>query len=116
MERAEPMLASQIEGPDICQAATIETRMGRDLLARVETSVGTLDVLTEVTLIERKLVLSRLHVYGVNVDPNALGLVRVRHLVQEIVEDLDVDEITIEGAVRVTGAGPGRTVHPEGFA
>jgi hypothetical protein len=79
------------------------------VLARVETSVGTLDVLTEVTLIERKLVLSRLHVYGVNVDPNALGLVRVRHLVQEIMEDLDVDEITIEGAVRVTGAGPGRT-------
>ena len=84
---------------------------GRDdvVLARVETSVGTLDVLTEVTLVERKLVLSRLHVYGVNVDPNALGLVRVRHLVQEIMEDLDVDEITIEGAVRVTGAGPGRT-------
>jgi hypothetical protein len=84
---------------------------GRDgvVLARVETSVGTLDVLTEVTLVERKLVLSGLHVYGVNVDPNALGLVRVRHLVQEIMEDLDVDEITIEGAVRVTGAGPGRT-------
>jgi hypothetical protein len=48
-------------------------------------------------------------VYGVKLQGSELGISGIRRLMQEVMEELDVDEIAIEGAVRVTGAGPGRT-------
>ena len=72
-------------------------------------SVGTIEIPAEVTLDGRHLTLGGLHVYGVNVDANDLGIGGIRQIVREVMEDLNVDQITIEGAIRATGAGPGRT-------
>src|SRR5580704_5549820 len=77
--------------------------------ARTATSVGTIMAMAEVMLEERRLALRGLHVHGEDVGVNELGVSGLRRMVAKVMEDLDVDEIVIEGAVRVTGAGPGRT-------
>jgi len=70
---------------------------------------GMIEILAEIALDGRHLTLGGLHVYGINVDANDLGIGGIRRIVREVMEDLNVDQITIEGAVRATGAGPGRT-------
>jgi hypothetical protein len=77
--------------------------------ARITTSSGTIMAMAEVSLDNRCLTLRGLHVHGENVGTNELGVSGLRRVVTEAMEDLDVDEIVIEGAIRVTGAGPGRT-------
>jgi hypothetical protein len=84
--------------------------------ARVTTSVGTIMVMAEVALEGRFLTLRGLHVHGEGVGMNELGISGLRRIVAEAMEDLDVDEIVIEGAVRVTGASPGRTPRRLRFA
>jgi hypothetical protein len=84
--------------------------------ARVTTSVGTIMAMAEVALEGRSLTLRGLHVHGEGVGMNELGISGLRRIVAEAMEDLDVDEIVIEGAVRVTGAGPGRTPRRLRFA
>jgi hypothetical protein len=84
--------------------------------ARVTTSVGTIMAMAEVALEGRSLTLRGLHVHGEGVGMNELGISGLRRIVAEAMEDLDVDEIVIEGAVRVTGAGPGRTPRRLWFA
>jgi hypothetical protein len=86
----------------------LEEAGGAVILARIETSVGTLDVPAEAALEGRRLTLAGLHVYGIDVAANDLGVGGIRRIVREVMEELDVDEITIEGAIRTTGAGPGR--------
>jgi hypothetical protein len=76
--------------------------------ARITTSVGTITAMAEVALEGRCLTLRGLHVHGEDVGANELGVSGLRRIVAEAMEDLDVDEIVIEGAVRVTGASPGR--------
>jgi hypothetical protein len=84
--------------------------------ARITTSVGTIMAMAEVMLEERRLALRGLHVHGEDVGVNELGVSGLRRIVVQVMEDLDVDEIVIEGAVRVTGAGPGRTPRRLRFA
>lgn len=86
----------------------LEEAGGNVVFAHIETSVGAIEVLAEIALDGRHLTLGGLHVYGINVDANDLGTSGIRRIVREIMEDLNVDQITIEGAVRTTGAGPGR--------
>ncbi len=85
----------------------LEEAGGNVVFAHIETSVGTIEILAEIALDGRHLTGGGLHVYGVNVD--VLGIGGIRRIVREVMEDLNVDQITIEGAVRTTGAGPGRT-------
>jgi hypothetical protein len=66
-------------------------------------------VMAEVMLEGRCLVLRGLHVHGVDVGVNELRVAGLRRMVREVMEDLDVDAIVIEGSVRTTGADPGRT-------
>jgi hypothetical protein len=87
----------------------LEEAGGNVVFAHIETSVGTIEILAEIALDGRHLTLGGLHIYGINVDANDLGIGGIRRVVREVMEELNVDQITIEGAVRVTGAGPGRT-------
>ncbi|MEN3376518.1 MAG: hypothetical protein V7604_1873 [Hyphomicrobiales bacterium] len=93
----------------------LEETGGNVVFAHVETSAGTIEILAEIALDGRHLTLGGLHVYGINVDANDLGIGGIRRIVREVMEDLNVDQITIEGAIRTTGAGPGRTPRPLRF-
>jgi hypothetical protein len=93
----------------------LEEAGGTVIFARIETSVGAIEILAEIALDGRHLTLGGLHVYGIDVDTNDLGIGGLRRIVREVMEDLNVDQITIEGAVRATGAGPGRTPRPLRF-
>jgi hypothetical protein len=84
--------------------------------AKVETSVGVLMVMAEVLLDGRRLVLHGLHLHGANVGVNELGIVGLRRMVREVMEELDVDEIVIRGSVRTTGSNPGRAPRELRFA
>ena len=86
-----------------------EESEGAIATARITTSLETIMAMAEVMLEERRLALRGLHVHGEDIGVNELGVSGLRRMVAEVMEDLDVDEIVIEGAVRVTGAGPGRT-------
>jgi hypothetical protein len=94
----------------------LEEAGGTVVLARIETATGTLEVLAEVALDHRKLILTRVHVYGVDIEANDLGVSGIRQVVRNALEELGVDEISIEGAVRTTGAGPGRAPRRLRFA
>jgi hypothetical protein len=86
-----------------------EQSEGSVATARIETAAGTLMVMAEVALDGRCLTLRGLHVHGTDVGANDLRVVGLRRMVREVMEDLNVDEIIIEGSVRTTGADPGRT-------
>ena len=77
-------------------------------IGRVITEGYYLEVMAEVIQEGRTVTLLGLNVHGVGVSVNELGPTRLRKLINETMERMDVDEIVIEGAVRVTGAGPGR--------
>jgi hypothetical protein len=85
------------------------------VVARVVTSFGTILVMAEVELEDRSLILSGVHVQGDDVKANEIGVSGLRHMIQEAMEELGVDEIVIVGAVRSTGANPGRTPRPLRF-
>jgi hypothetical protein len=84
--------------------------------AMIVSGAGILLVLAEIELVGRCLALRKLHVHGVDINRNSLGTAGIRHIVQEAMEELGVDEITIEGAHRTSGAGPGRAPRALRFA
>jgi hypothetical protein len=84
--------------------------------AKVETSIGVLMIMAEVLLDGRRLILHGLHLHGESVGVNELGIVGLRRMVHEVMEELDVDEIVIRGSVRTTGSGPGRAPRELRFA
>ncbi|HXX04571.1 MAG TPA: hypothetical protein VEJ37_09575 [Xanthobacteraceae bacterium] len=86
------------------------------VLARIESAVGTVLVLAEVELVERVLTLRGMHIQGEGVGANELSVIGIRRIVRDAMEELDVDEIVIEGAVRTTGASPGRSPRRLRFA
>jgi hypothetical protein len=61
----------------------------------------------------RRLMLFDTHFYGA--EPNSLGVARLRALAQMLMEQVDVDELEIRGAIRATGAAPGRSPRPMRF-
>jgi hypothetical protein len=63
----------------------------------------------------RSLILSGVHIQGDDVKANELGVAGLRRMTQEAMEELGVDEIIIVGAVRTTGANPGRAPRPLRF-
>jgi hypothetical protein len=85
------------------------------VVARVATTVGTILVMAEVELADRSLILSGVHVQGDDVKANEIGISGLRRIIQEAMEELGVDEIVIVGAVRTTGASPGRAPRPLRF-
>jgi hypothetical protein len=68
------------------------------------------EFVADLELGDRHAVLSGLHVYGPG--PNSLGIAGLRELIRWAMEQLDVDELRIEGATRTSGASPGRRPTP----
>jgi hypothetical protein len=86
------------------------------VVARVAATAGTILVMAEVELSGRSLILSGVHIQGDDVKANEIGVAGLRHMIQEAMEELGVDEIVIVGAIRTTGANPGRAPRPLRFA
>jgi hypothetical protein len=71
---------------------------------------GLLLVMAEWAVEHGVLVARRLHVQGIG--PNAIGPGRLRRLAERIMRELGYDRLIVEGALRTTGAGPGRRRQP----
>jgi hypothetical protein len=85
------------------------------VVARIATTVGTILVMAEVELTGRSLILSGVHIQGEDVKANEVGVPGLRRIIHEAMEELGIDEIVIIGAVRSTGANPGRAPRPLRF-
>jgi hypothetical protein len=57
----------------------------------------------------RRLKLMRFHAQGLGVGSNSVGHANLRVLVRKVMEEMDYDELVVEGAPRTSGANPGRT-------
>jgi hypothetical protein len=95
-------------------AAAVEIILDDDMTddpvatAEIVTPVGRLMLMAEVSFDDRVLVLAGLHMHGEDVGPNRFGAVNLRRLADAVMERLDCDEIVVAGAIRRTGANPGR--------
>ena len=74
---------------------------------RMATPVGLIELMAEIAGDRQSLRLQRLHVQSV-VEPNEIGHANWRLVATMVMEVMDYDEIIVEGAVRTTGASPGR--------
>jgi len=80
------------------------------LIFDVATSDGVLQIMGEFIVSESHIVVKGMHLGG---DPSIKwGWSKLRALGRTIAEKLDVDYIEIHGAVRTTGANPGRHSSP----
>ena len=70
------------------------------------TPVGELRIMAELEEQGRTLRLLGLHIQGATA--NAIGTGNLRVLADAVMEKLDYDAVEVEGAVRTTGASPGR--------
>jgi hypothetical protein len=68
------------------------------------------EIVADVELDRRCAVLRGLHILGAG--PNTMGPGALRGLMRWAKEQLDVDELRIEGATRTSGARPGRVPRP----
>jgi hypothetical protein len=75
--------------------------------------VRNIEIMANAELAGRVLILRQCHVQGAG--PNGLGIAALRQLANWAKAYLDVDELRIEGAVRTSGAGPGRRPAPTMF-
>jgi hypothetical protein len=73
---------------------------------RVSTQGGVLEWMGEPEFHERTLRIRGAHAGGL--EANRVGAGNLLQLAQALMEELDVDEIVIEGADRTSGSGPGR--------
>jgi hypothetical protein len=71
-----------------------------------ETPAGEIKIMAELEEVGRALHLVGLHIQGAAA--NAIGIANLRVLADVVMEKMDYDAIEIEGAVRTTGARPGR--------
>ncbi|HEY5208279.1 MAG TPA: hypothetical protein VIJ42_02420 [Stellaceae bacterium] len=83
--------------------------------AIIRTPVGSVKVMAEIELVERRLTLARLHIHGLDVERNVFGGHRLKWLCQAVLEEFDLDELVIMGETRTTGAGPGHRPRPIRF-
>lgn len=72
----------------------------------VLTPGGALRFMAEPEVRDRTLVLHGTHVQGASA--NAVGAGNLRVLAQALMEGMDFDGLVVEGAIRTTGANPGR--------
>jgi hypothetical protein len=71
-----------------------------------ETPAGEIKIMAELEEQGRTLRLVGLHIQGAAA--NEIGVANLRRLADTVMEKMDYDAIEIEGAVRTTGASPGR--------
>jgi len=87
---------------------------GSLITGTIATPAGTLMLIGIVERFDRELVVSRVHIQGMQA--NRLGWARLRQIARAVMEKLDVDVIVIKGAVRTTGAVRGRQPRPIRFS
>lgn len=81
---------------------------GQIVTVRIETPEGTLTVMAEVVVNGRSLLSRGVHVGGPVARTGSIGARNLRVAVAAFLEWMDFDELVLEGAVRTTGANPGR--------
>ncbi len=72
----------------------------------VSTPIGRLAFMAEVVVQETTLVLRGTHVQGAS--PGAVGTANLGQIAQAVMERMGFNGLVVEGAVRTTGARPGR--------
>jgi hypothetical protein len=70
------------------------------------TPADDIQIMAELQEVGRTLRLIGLHIQGAAA--NAIGIANLRVLADVVMDKMDYDVIEVEGAVRTTGAGPGR--------
>src|SRR5579863_3999242 len=81
----------------------------------VATPRGTLLIMGEPREEGRILIAAGVHVSSRGVTRNQVGIANLRLIAEAIMEELDYDEIRVEGEIRTTGANPGRRPRPLRF-
>ncbi len=76
------------------------------LIVKIKTPDGDLDLLGEVEMYDNHIIARRVHIQGGG--KGTMGWSKVREIGRLTAEKLDVEYIEIHGAVRSTGANPGR--------
>jgi hypothetical protein len=76
------------------------------IYVRLASGPQQIEIVADIEVDRRRVVLHRLHVSGAG--PNTMGPATLRRLLRWAKEQLDVDELRIEGAARTSGANPGR--------
>jgi hypothetical protein len=74
--------------------------------AQILTPSGAIDVMATVSANDSGLVFGGLHIQGM--ESGRFGLGSLRRLADAIMEEMNYDEIRVEGAPRTTGANKGR--------
>src|ERR1700722_11859581 len=74
---------------------------------RIATPMGGNFAMAEVEISGRNLVLNGFHIHS-DAGVRQIGVSNLRMLAEHVLEELDYDELIIQGASRTTGAGPGR--------
>ena len=86
---------------------------GGVVLVTIATPVGQIDVMGEVFIRGRLLVIERAHIQGLS--PGALGRAGLNAIARKLMVEIDVDGIVVEGSTRTTGRTKGRTQSPFRF-
>ena len=83
---------------------------GNIFTVEIQTAAGSLRVMAEIRVAGRTAYAGGLHIHSTDRGRNAFGWVQLRSLAWEALEWLgdNYDELVIEGAVRTSGANPGR--------
>jgi hypothetical protein len=89
-----------------------------DPVATIEviTPGGTMTIMGEPYPIGKILVVERIHISSRGIGPNDIGIRNLRLIADVIMEAMGYDVIRLEGAIRTTGANPGRRPRPIRFA
>jgi len=83
--------------------------------AEIVTPDGVIWVMAEVQIASRAMTLTNLHTHGDDVGGGEFGARNLMRLIQAVMEAIDVDETVVVGAVRTSGANPGRRPRPLRF-
>jgi hypothetical protein len=79
----------------------------------VTTPIGRLVFMGEPVIAGGRMVVRAVHVQGAA--PRSVGWPRLRMIAAAVLEGMGLDELVVEGAVRTTGACPGRRPRPLRF-
>ena len=80
------------------------------ILASVDYDGVILEIIARAAMDGETMVLSEFHILGPG--RNCLGRPKLKALIADLMEKLELDELRIEGAARTSGANPGRKPAP----
>lgn len=97
------------ERPSLVTVQLIESD-GDTVTVDIGTEAGSLRILADVSVVGRTAYADSLHIQGNDLGKNAFGWASLRALGLAVLDWLgdDYDELVIKGAIRTSGANPGR--------